>query len=157
MRTRRYVVLAVVVAAALAALGVSARRNVRAIARERAEGLRNTLHDQLEGLKEHARYLARLPPEGIGAYLLQFRGLARVRLFDEGGEPERRVERFDYVVAEMEGGSGGAPAAPEEGGVAVGGFRVDESREDVHPAYRNVVDYVVRRPSGGTLQLTVYA
>jgi signal transduction histidine kinase len=151
---------------ALAGLVVAARAQFRALARTRAEGLRDHLAAQLSGCAEHARYLARRPPEAIPPYLTYFRGLARVRLFDAGGHPTRHFERHPYerdtdLVATQppELLAGGIADAPRRlpGGVSRTDFLVDSRREELDPARRHVVRFVAARADGGRIELTVLA
>jgi signal transduction histidine kinase len=151
VRTRRYVPLALIVVAILVVLAFAARRRVEERADHRAAGLRDTLRGRLEALREHARYLARLPDAAIAPYHTYFRGHARVRLFAAAGAPLLDVERLDDQVATIDRGLTGAPPA------AGGRFYVDPARTDVRPEMRNVVDFLAPRRGGGTLVLTVYA
>jgi len=166
VRRRRYLLLGAVTALALSGLALSAHVQFRALARARAEGLRDQLAAQLDACAEHARYLARRPPEAIPPYLTHFRGLARVRLFDAAGRPTHHFERHPYqrdadLVAALPPDllAGGAAAATHAlgGGVARTGFRVDPRREELDPARRHVVAFVAPREGGGTLELTVLA
>jgi signal transduction histidine kinase len=166
VRRRRYLLLGALALFALLGLALSARSQFRALARARAEGLRDQLAAQLDACAEHARYLARRPPEAIPPYLTYFRGLARVRLFDAEGRPTHHFERHPYerdadLVAALPPGllAGGPAAAPRPlpGGVSRTDFLVDPRREELDPARRHVVRFVAPRPDGGTIELTVLA
>lgn len=160
MRPRRYALLLVAVLTTLLALGLAARRSLDAAARERAEGLRRGLEASLDGFKEHARYLARLDVEGATNYLVHFRGLVRVQLYDEDGRLEWHVERFGQTVSRVPGDPKAGRLsleAPRGDGVTVSPFWTDPSREDVRPELRHVISYATRRPGGGALVLTVLA
>lgn len=166
MRRRRYVLLGAVAVLALAGVALSARAQFRALARARAEGLRDQLAAEIDGCAEHARYLARREPDAIPPYLTYFRGLARVRLFDAEGRPTHHFERHPYqreadLVAALPPGllAGGPAATPRllPGGVARTDFLVDPRREELDPARRHVVRFVAPRSGGGTIELTVLA
>lgn len=163
MRRRRYLLLGALTLAALAGLLLFARAQFRAVARARAEGLRDQLAAQLDACEEHARYLAKRPPDAIPPYLTYFRGLARVRLFDAGGRPTCHFERHPYqrdadLVAALPPSqlTGAGPPVPASG-VAKSDFLVDPRREELDPLRRHVVRFVTRRDDGGSIELTVLA
>jgi signal transduction histidine kinase len=164
MRRRRYLLLGALTAVVLLVLALSARAQIRALAYARASGLRDQLAAQLGACAEHARYLARRPPEAIPPYLTYFRGLARVRLFGADGRPTHHFERHPYqrdadLVAALPPTqlSGGPAAAPRAlpGGVSRSDFLVDPRREELDAARRHVVRFVAARDGGGTIELTV--
>jgi signal transduction histidine kinase len=166
MRRRRYVLLGALALLSLAGLALAARAQFRALARARAEGLRDQLAAAIDACAEHARYLARREPDAIPPYLTYFRGLARVRLFDADGRPTHHFERHPYqrdadLVAALPPGllAGGPSAAPRAipGGVARTDFLVDPRREELDPARRHVLRFLAPRDGGGTMELTVLA
>jgi signal transduction histidine kinase len=151
LRRKRYALLAAATLLALAGLAFSARAQLRALARARAEGLRDQLARELAACAEHARYLARRPPEAVATYLTYFRGLARARILDRTGRPTHHFERFPYqrdadLVAEL---------PPRETAGAGPGFFVDASREEVDATRRLAVQLREPRDDGGALELTV--
>ncbi|HEX5135922.1 MAG TPA: ATP-binding protein [Planctomycetota bacterium] len=166
MRRRRYALLGALALLALLGVAWSARSQFRALARTRAEGLRDQLAAELLACAEHARYLARRAPGEIPSYLTYFRGLARVRLFDADGRPTHHFERHPYqkdadLVAALPPGmlTGGPADAPHRmpGGVARTDFLVDARREELDPARRHVIRFVAPREGGGAIELTVLA
>jgi signal transduction histidine kinase len=167
MRRLRYAVLGGVTLLALLGLALAAHAQFRALADERAKGLRDELSSQLDACAEHARYLARRPPDSIPSYLTYFRGLARVRLFDAEGKPTHHFERHPYtrdadLVATLPpgllaGGPARLPRPPTPGLVGRTDFLVDARREELDPARRHVVQYLCSREGGGTIELTVLA
>ena len=152
-------ILGVVLIALLGAVGFAGWRHVEAIRGERETRLRADLVRRFEGYKEHARFLARQDPERLAGFLTDFRGLARVVVFDASGAPVRQVERFDYLVAEQPLGrlEGRLDRIPATGEIEVSGLETDRSRRDLRPDLRQVVHYLAPRPEGGALRLTVYA
>jgi signal transduction histidine kinase len=160
LRALRYSLLSLLVAAALGALAAVAAGQLRALARSNAAALASALATDLRSFREHAAYLARRTEPEILAHLGSFHGLARVRLFGPSGSLRFHAERLGDLVATLPPGRGNAadpPPPPAEGTIAISGFRVDESRRDVHPELRTTIAYVARTPEGGALELTVYA
>ncbi|MEM8886223.1 MAG: ATP-binding protein [Planctomycetota bacterium] len=147
----RAAALLLVLLAGVVAAGYGHARTLHADREQRAA---DAMRARFEGYEEHVRYVARLEPDAIARYLTDFKGLARVRMFDADGAVQARIERLRYFVAIQERDRPDAPPRAPEG---IAGLESDASRLDVRDDLRSVVRYTAARPEGGWVELTVYA
>lgn len=151
--------LGIVLAVVLGAVGFAGWRHLEGIREEREQQVRAELVRRFDAYREHARFLARQDASNLAGFLTDFRGLARVVLFDARGAPVLQAERFDYLVAELPAAqrTGRLERIPAPGTIEVSGLETDRTRRDLRPDLRQVVHYTARRADGGALRLTVYA